>query len=277
MPQPPVGNDNPTPPADHERKPPWWLIAIVSPLAVALVIALATGLLDGVFGGEGEPQPPPGPKDLRVLVAIDTSGSMNKRVSPSGRRITNATDGALAALDQLESPYELGLWTFRDMGPRESVRIAPDTQDEDGVAHISEIRRKLRLLPARQSNDGGTPLYNTISEGIRQLEDEAQSDVRDTVSALIILTDSDDNPPDELKANGEAVTEVEIDSLLRKVEDRIQVIVTAAYETPCSDLEQRVPALRGHCITVRDGLAVKPTLRTILRRLEAARVKQDSP
>ena len=104
--------------------------------------------------------------------------------------------------------------------------------------------------------------------------------MRDTVSALIILT----NPSmttlrHEPTANGEAVTEVEIDSLLRKVEDRIQVIVTARrtrrHVAISSNASLRCAATASRFVT--DWAVVKPTLRTILRRLEAARVKQDSP
>lgn len=259
---------------------PRWLPIVVAVIGAFGAIAGAF-ILSGAFNSDNGPSAP-GPadtstrskpqssrlKDLRVLLAIDTSGSMNTPVSPRARRITSATNGALAALDQLTSPWELGLWTFRQMGHHEELPIAPDTQD----GQVPELRRQLRLLPGRQRDDGGTPLYNTISDGIQVLKDYAQSDSRATISALVVLTDSRDNPPKRLVREGDAVSAGEIDSLLTSVKDKILVVVTAAFaETQCSELWKDVPALRGHCVDVRGPPGVKPTLTKIVGSLQDAR------
>lgn len=276
MSQPPASRDN----------APWWknpnimVPSIVGPLVVAFVLAIANGFFDSdddtrapsptTDVSDAVPPPPPvtptEPRNLRILLAIDASGSMTSyRVSGNNgpRRIEAAVTGASAALDQLEEPYELGLWTFRDRGPRQEVAIAPAT-----LQHLRGIERKFRALLRRPPDTASTPLYNTISQAIDELQSAAAADVDDTVNALVILTDSNDNPPKDLS---DAVTQEELETLLVGVEEEIEVLITAAFVTPCGDLERDVPAFEGNCYTVAGSKGVRPTLRRILRRLEDLR------
>lgn len=244
-------------------------------MCVLGVTVVVLGVTFGLFDGDDhKPRGPAGqspskPRDLRVLLAIDTSGSMNKPVSrdDSLKRIDAAIGGAQAGLGKVKPPYELGVWTFRQTGHTVLAQIAPATP-----TRLRSIVDKLGALRP----GGSTPLYNTIDAGIEALQLAALRDDEpaDTINALVILTDGKNNPPRAMRRAGTATTARELNSALADG-GNIRVIVTAAFTKRCRKLFARVPALpEKNCLTVRSASAIKRRLSDILARLEKGRQKQ---
>lgn len=281
MPQPPNGPDNDTRATGSHDPPPrskgvnWAAVTAIAGTLVALV-ALVTYLKSC---GDDEPPaatsssaprttPSKTPKDLRLLLAIDTSGSMSWKLAESNqRRIDAAVTNVLVALHsgEIKDPYELGLWTFRGPRYRERLAIAP----YEGTRK-DRIDRELRRLRRRQRNDGGTPLYGTIREGLDELKSQAdRDDTDDTVNVMVILTDSKDNPGDD----ADQVDAAEVNGLLKR-EKRIPILITAAYDSSCTDLEKVLTALRQpphRCVQVDGAGNLDKALDEMIKRLAAAR------
>ena len=212
--------------------------------------------------------PSKSPKDLRLLLAIDTSGSMsNKLAESTQRRIDAAVINVLVALHtgEIKEPYEIGLWTFRGPRHRELLPIAP----YEGTRKTS-IDRELRQLRRRQREDGGTPLYSTIQAGLDVLKRKAdRDDTADIVNVMVILTDSKENRGD----GADQVDPAEVNGLLRR-EKRIPVLITAAYDSTCDDLEETLPALRQRphgCVQVDAAGNLDKALDDMIKGIATAR------
>ena len=154
----------------------WGMVALVG---VVAVFALEFGL--DPFGLNSHPNPRVERRDLRVLVAIDTSGSMAKPIpDESVRRIDAAIAGTKAGLAKLTLPYKLGVWVFAQPGHTEVAPIDPAS-----IGRVKTIGRQLETIARKQRSDGGTPLYTTIAAGVGALRLAALADTKKTVSALV--------------------------------------------------------------------------------------------
>jgi hypothetical protein len=123
-------------------------------------------------------------KPGRVLLALDTSGSMAASAGPAGTtRFTLASRAISQALGQMGSRDQFGLWTFSGAGRnghRELVTIAEGDQQ-----HRAEIVEAL----GRVSLSGDTPLYDTIIAGMQEI---ARPVAEVEPRALVVLTDGVD-------------------------------------------------------------------------------------
>jgi Ca-activated chloride channel family protein len=105
-----------------------------------------------------------------VTLVVDTSGSM------AGEKLTQARDGTLRLLDNVDWTNLIGMLTFAS-GVRERVPIAP----------VSENRFTVVEAAKRMRADGATELYTALQEAIR-MTDEAPADP-DATRGVVVLTD----------------------------------------------------------------------------------------
>lgn len=239
----------------------WGMVALVG---VVAVFALEFGL--DPFGLNSHPNPRVERRDLRVLVAIDTSGSMAKPIpDESVRRIDAAIAGTKAGLAKLTLPYKLGVWVFAQPGHTEVAPIDPAS-----IGRVKTIGRQLETIARKQRSDGGTPLYTTIAAGVGALRLAALADTKKTVSALVILTDGRDAPPRAMVRAGTAKSADQLSRILDRAKN-VQVLVTAAFRR-CRTLFGAVRSLPAdNCLTVNTSDDIERRLGEVLSELENAR------
>ena len=184
----------------------------------------------------------------RVLLAVDTSGSMASRTGPgTATRFTVASQGVLEALGQLGPRDDFGLWTFPTPPGRRSpelVGLAAGSPQHRGA--VAEALRTVR--PA-----GATPLYTTILVGLRKVADGGD-DRR--IRALVVLTDGEDTTSDR--------TLPEVAAEVRKLAggSGVRLYVIATGDARCEDsgaartgLRLLTDAARGECLSTSPGKA----------------------
>ena len=121
-------------------------------------------------------------KPARVLLIIDTSGSMSEAAGNGFSKIDLAKKAALTALDQFGPRDDVALWSFstplnNDPKPyRELVPFEPITQGK------AKLREQISLLDA----NGGTALYATARQAFEVM---SQNTTADKISAVVLLTD----------------------------------------------------------------------------------------
>jgi Ca-activated chloride channel homolog len=130
-------------------------------------------------------------KRARVLLVLDTSGSMGAPVpSGGGSKLDLAKQAAIRATSQLAPDDELGLWTFStpQEGQSQPYRELVPTGKVSAV--LPTYRQKVDALVA----DGGTALYTTTRDAVRQVQDSFD---RERINAVVLLTDGkNEYPPD---------------------------------------------------------------------------------
>jgi Ca-activated chloride channel family protein len=131
-------------------------------------------------------------KPARILLLVDTSGSMGATLTGDGRTRFEVVQEALdQGLGHLPGEDEIGLWAFPDPGGdgshQELVPMGRFDADQrqrivDGVAD----------LPAddKGRDCDGTPLYRAIQAAYADLLDKGDTD---TINAVIVLTDGEDH------------------------------------------------------------------------------------
>lgn len=121
-------------------------------------------------------------KPARVLLVIDTSGSMGDSAGGGDSKIELAKKAALAALDQFGPRDEVALWSFstplngavqpyRELVPFKVIG-----------ANKAALRQQISLLDA----NGGTALYATARKAFDVMSPGAN---QDQISAVVLLTD----------------------------------------------------------------------------------------
>jgi Ca-activated chloride channel family protein len=122
-------------------------------------------------------------KGARVLLLIDTSGSMSEAAGTGGdSKLDLAKRAALAALGQFGPKDQVALWSFSTpaAGQTEPYReLVP-------FALIGQNKARLQQAITAFSPDGGTALYNTARKAFRSMSASA---TRETISAVVLLTD----------------------------------------------------------------------------------------
>ncbi len=158
-------------------------------------ISAANGLIPSLPTADGV-LTPPGPtvlarvqalwnsqrKGARVLLVIDTSGSMGDSAGNGDSKIELAKSAALKALDQFGPNDDVALWSFSTpvTGSSEPYReLVPFTPIAKGKA---ELRTRISALQA----EGGTALYATARRAFRVMSAGATPDM---ISAVVLLTD----------------------------------------------------------------------------------------
>ena len=128
-------------------------------------------------------------KRARVLLVLDTSGSMGAGVpSGGGSKLDLAKKAALQAVTQLAPDDELGLWTFSTPAPGDAKPYRELVPTGKVSAVLPAYQQKVKALEA----DGGTALYTTTRDAVGQVQDTFD---RDRINAVVLLTDGKNEYP----------------------------------------------------------------------------------
>ncbi len=129
-------------------------------------------------------------KGARVLLIIDTSGSMSDAAGNGQTKLELAKSAALRALDQFGPRDDVALWQFSTPGGsrtepyEELVPFTPITQGK------ALLRQRISALTPQ----GGTALYATARRAFRVMSGLASTD---RINAVVLLTDGrNEYPPD---------------------------------------------------------------------------------
>jgi len=130
-------------------------------------------------------------KRARVLLVLDTSGSMGGAVpGGGGSKLDLAKRAALQATTQLAPDDELGLWTFSTPAEGEANPYRELVPTGRVGAVLPVFKQKVGALEP----DGGTALYTTTRDAVRQVQDTFD---RSRINAVVVLTDGkNEYPPD---------------------------------------------------------------------------------
>ncbi|MEN3310246.1 MAG: Ca-activated chloride channel [Micromonosporaceae bacterium] len=155
----------------------------------------------------------------RVLLAVDTSGSMGQPTRAGRTRLSVAAEGIRGSLALMGPADEFGLWTFPantgGTGVRAPVPIGSRDTPVAGQPRTQATMRSLGVQPA-----GGTPLFATIVKGVQALGGADG----DRIRALVVLTDGEDT------TSGLTAQQV-----LDAVRDKgVRVFVVAVGEASCA-------------------------------------------
>src|ERR1700674_362442 len=119
-------------------------------------------------------------KPARVLVIVDTSGSMDDQVPGTGTTKLGLVKAALlAALDQIGDADQVGLWSFSD----QYQEVVP-------VGTVATQRARLKGAVTSLAPGGGTLLSSTIGAGLDQMKKLVNPNY---ITAMVVLTDGADN------------------------------------------------------------------------------------
>jgi Ca-activated chloride channel homolog len=139
-------------------------------------------------------------KRARVLLVLDTSGSMSQPVpGGGGSRLDLAKQAATTAVRQLAPDDELGLWTFSTELQGQSTPWRPLVPTGSVKSVLPTFQAKVGALEP----EGGTALYATTRAAVKQV----QADFDPTrINAVVLLTDGKneykpDNNLDKLLAD----------------------------------------------------------------------------
>lgn len=230
-----------------------------NPIRVAVVLAAGVLVLGAVLldrAGEGGrlPGSPDGRRTegpVRSVIAIDVSQSMSEPIAASGtQRIEAAVAWAAPAVTHFAPSDELALWTF----PTRTRRGARAELEPATPEYRDQFKKDLKKLQP----GGGTPLYDTIAEGVEKLQEDWRPGA---INALVVLTDGDDNGSkrdlDDLKLSLDAADETK----------PVRVLVTAAFDAECKRLAPLVRRYGGGCVKAKTSGELLDARRWILESL----------
>jgi hypothetical protein len=133
---------------------------------------------------------------FQVLLLIDSSGSMNERITDRGGRSTTKAallreSGTIAA-DLFDDETTIGLWYFGSAdrnGPAytEQVPVGPIT------SNVGDRPRRQALIDSirsyRPPANAGTPLYQAVLDGVAEMRTNAKPEV---ATVVVVLSDGAD-------------------------------------------------------------------------------------
>lgn len=129
-------------------------------------------------------------KPARVLLVIDTSGSMGQDAGNGQTKLELAQKAALKALDQFGPRDDVALWQFSTPlqdRPLPYAQLVPFTP-------IAQAKGALRRAIMGLTPDGGTALYATTRKAFALMSDSATAD---KINAVVLLTDGKNEYPQD--------------------------------------------------------------------------------
>ncbi|MEU4426410.1 substrate-binding domain-containing protein [Actinoplanes sp. NPDC024001] len=133
---------------------------------------------------------------FQVLLLIDSSGSMNERITDRGGRSTTKAallrESGAAAADLFDDEAAVGMWYFGDPnrnGPAhtEQVTLGPVTGVVDGKPRRQALVDTIRAY--RPAPNAGTPLYQAVLDGVDAMRKQVKPE---TATVVVVLTDGAD-------------------------------------------------------------------------------------
>jgi Ca-activated chloride channel homolog len=130
--------------------------------------------------------------DVRLLVLIDVSGSMDTATATGQTRVELARDAATTALQLYPESTHVGLWAFSiQQGPPDDWAELIPMGPVGTPGRRAALQAAFASLPGR--TDGGTGLNDTVLAAVRTMR--ALYDT-DRVNSVVLLTDGRDEDPD---------------------------------------------------------------------------------
>lgn len=129
-------------------------------------------------------------RKMRLILAVDESGSMKQPATDKLSRIQLATGISLGALDQLKDDAEVGVWIFSENRGakgepwKEMSPIRPLASKDGGVTHRDALKGIARQLPGMPL--GGTALYDTVLAAVKAVQADYD---KDAVNSVVVWTD----------------------------------------------------------------------------------------
>ncbi|WIM98108.1 substrate-binding domain-containing protein [Actinoplanes oblitus] len=133
---------------------------------------------------------------FQVLLLVDGSGSMNEKITDrAGHTVTKAAllrqSGATASR-LFGEDTSLGMWLFGTSGPTgpahvEEVSFGPLAGSADGKNRRQQLAAKISSY--QPVANAGTPLYQTVLDGVQEMRGRAKPD---TATVVVVLTDGSD-------------------------------------------------------------------------------------
>ncbi|WP_203900497.1 substrate-binding domain-containing protein [Virgisporangium aliadipatigenens] len=133
---------------------------------------------------------------FQVLILVDGSGSMNSPVTTAdGRKTTKADllrDSGANAIPLFGEDTSLGLWYFGTASATgapyvEAVPFGPLDEKLGETDRRTVLNQQ--IAGYKPQENAGTPLYQTVLDGVRTMKSKAKPDV---VSMVVVLTDGSD-------------------------------------------------------------------------------------
>ncbi|MCY1138645.1 substrate-binding domain-containing protein [Actinoplanes sp. Pm04-4] len=132
----------------------------------------------------------------QVLLLIDASGSMNKKIAaPGGRTTTRAgllRESGRFAAELFAEDTTVGMWYFGQPTPsspphREVVSYGPITAPVDGKPRRDALAKAMKDY--RAADNSGTPLYKSVLDAVAEMREKVSPG---TVTLVVVLTDGED-------------------------------------------------------------------------------------
>lgn len=233
---------------------------VVTAVIGVLVVALAGWLGPRAWDVIDPPDPPRQP--VRVLLAIDISGSQSNelRAGDPRTRIEAVQEWAPLALDSLGEQDQLGIATFSTSGrcPRRTAAADPPR----GIRTLRRCFKPQLVVPIRSlttkhkddikaglaglhGNAGGTPLHQAIAWGVEQLQ---KNWADGTKQALVILTNGDEHASDN--PYEQALVTEDAEARLKATDEAhmaVRVLGTAGIVGSPADCEDHRPRFYDEC------------------------------
>ncbi|MFC7532681.1 substrate-binding domain-containing protein [Actinoplanes sp. GCM10030250] len=132
----------------------------------------------------------------QVLLLIDSSGSMNEKITDRGGRSTTKAEllrqsGATAA-ELFDDDTNIGMWFFGSAGRggpahTEQVSFGPINSDAGGKPRRAALVDAIKAYKPQAG--AGTPLYQAVLDGVSAMREQAKPG---TVTTVVVLTDGAD-------------------------------------------------------------------------------------
>ena len=192
-------------------------------------------------------------KAARVLLVIDTSGSMSEGAGNGQTKLELAQAAALKALDQFGPRDDVALWQFSTPGqnrPEPYAELVPFTP-------IAQGKAALRAKIAGLRPQGGTALYATTRKAFSVMSASAKAD---RINAVVLLTDGRNEYPQD----------TDVDSLTRQLapEDTSRSVrfFPIAYGTDADlpTLKKIAQAARGAAYDASDPASIDKVFTAVL-------------
>ncbi|MFN2538335.1 MAG: substrate-binding domain-containing protein [Mycobacteriales bacterium] len=134
-------------------------------------------------------------KPAKVLLVIDTSGSMGEDAGNGSSKLDTAKTAALRALDQFGPNDDVSLWSF-------STRLGGDAHPYRVLVPFRSIaanKAALRSAISALSPEGGTALYTSAGAAYDAMKTSVSSH---SISAVVFLTDGRNEDPSNSDVEG---------------------------------------------------------------------------
>lgn len=127
-------------------------------------------------------------KKARVLLVLDTSGSMKEGAADGLSKLEAAKKAAIASLDLLHPDDEVALWTFSGQRPGGASPYA----EQLPMSTIRNSKQRLTTVIRSLSADGGTALYHTTRAADLYMRERLDPG---RINAIVLLTDGQNEYP----------------------------------------------------------------------------------